>query len=177
MQVRTRPSLLREVASARPDFVVWCDHKYALNEAAVWPVLASPRGAQAALWLFQHPSLQGGAETEVEDILLQPRRTCDVPRVRAYLARARAMGLVTEDVSLNHYATAVQVWDLRHPDAARLQATWWDHTVECALEDQVAVFVVQQLFPPGTLRPLPGNMLFESMEAPFESYNAFAKVL
>ncbi len=101
--------MIPEIAALDPDFVVWCDNKYALNEAAVWPVLASPRGVQAALWLFRHPFLHGGAETEMRLSWYQPRYQAEYRQMVAYLARARSLGAVTEDASLPHYATGVQV--------------------------------------------------------------------
>ena len=71
----------------------------------------------------------------------------------------------------------LQVWDLRHPDAVRLQDTWWQHILQCGVEDQVSVFVVAQLFAPDTVKPLPGNMVYASLGQPFESFDAFAQVL
>ncbi len=166
-----------EIQRVHPDFVVWCDNKYALNEAAVWPVLASPRGPEAALWMFEHPFLHGGAETEMDEAMYQPRYAAQRDKVEAYFARVRTLGLRTEDASLTHYCTGVQVWDLRHPDAVRLQETWWEHIVECGLEDQASFFVVQQMFPYGTVRRLPGRVSRAVAQEPMKGYDAFAHVL
>jgi hypothetical protein len=169
--------MIPEVVQLNPDFIVWCDNKYELNEAAVWPVLASPKGPQAALWMFRHPFLHGGAESEMLESMLQPRYVAQRTQMEAYLAKARAQGLATEDASLTHYATGVQVWDLRHPDSQRLQDTWWDHIMQCGIEDQMSIFVVAQLFPPGAVQPLPGKMVFKAMNARFESYDAFYGIM
>lgn len=115
--------------------------------------------------------------TEMEEALMQPRYANQEQQMRSYLARVHSLGLVTEDASLPLFCVGVQVWDLRHPDAKSLQETWWDHIMQCGLEDQVSFFIVQQLFPHGTVRQLPGKVTWSPMKVPFSNFDAFANIL
>ncbi len=171
-QPKVMPMAFKSISSLRPDLVIWCDNKYEVNEALVWPIM-SDSTPQAALWMFRHPFLRGGAGPEFAAAVQEKKYAEEREQMEEYLKRARARGVRVVDPARPHYAAGVLVWDMRHATTLALQSAWYQGILECGVEDQVSLHVVLQQFPACTVQSLPGAMVMTNFFERFESFNAF----
>ena len=130
-------------------------------------------GPQAALWMFRHPFLRGGAGPELVEATKLEKYAEEIQQMEEYLERARQRGVRIVDPARHHFAAGVLVWDMRHEKTLALQSAWYQGILECGVEDQVSLHVVLLQFSRSAAQSLPGTMAMSNFRYKFESLNPF----
>jgi hypothetical protein len=127
------------------DFLFYTDDKYKLQETILPGLAASMRANRSPMAMKLHPWLKPNVLLEYTESLGQKRYFDQRGMMIAYISSQLMAGLKVQ--TDRHFTTNCILRDMRHPDIAAINETWYQHIQACGIECQVSFFFVAQLFP------------------------------
>jgi hypothetical protein len=126
------------------DFLFYTDDKYKLQETILPGLAASMRANRSPMAMKLHPWLTPNVLLEYTESLGQKRYFDQRQMMIAYMTSQLNAGLKVQ--TDRHFTTNCILRDMRHPEIAALNETWYQHIQACGIECQVSFFFVAQLF-------------------------------
>jgi hypothetical protein len=133
------------------DFLFYTDDKYKLQETILPGLAASMRANQSPMAMKLHPWLKPNVLLEHTESLFQKRYLDQRGMMIGYITSQLMAGLKVQ--TDRHFTTNCVLCDMRHPEIAALNETWYQHIQACGIECQVSFFFVAQLFANITVLP------------------------
>lgn len=126
------------------DFLFYTDDKYKLQETILPGLAASMRANRSPMAMKLHPWLKPNVLLEYTESLGQKRYFDQRGMMIEYISSQLMAGLKVQ--TDRHFTTNCILRDMRHPEIAALNETWYQHIQACGIECQVSFFFVAQLF-------------------------------
>lgn len=126
------------------DFLFYTDDKYKLSESVLPGLAASMRANHSPMAMKLHPWLKPNVLYEYTESLFQKRYMDQRQMMLDYITSQLNAGLKVQ--TDRHFTTNCILRDMRHPDIAALNETWYQHIQACGIECQVSFFFVAQMF-------------------------------
>ena len=133
------------------DFLFYVDDKYKLSEIIIPGLAASMRANQSPIAMRLHPWLKPNVLYEYTESLFQKRYLDQRQMMIEYMTAQLNAGLKVE--ADRHFSTYCILRDMRHPNIATINETWYEHIQACGIECQVSFFFVAQMFKNITILP------------------------
>jgi hypothetical protein len=126
------------------DFLFYTDDKYKLAESILPGLAASMRANDSPIAMKLHPWLKPNVLLEYTESLGQKRYIDQRYMMIEYMSAQLNAGLKVETDRL--FTTNCILRDMRHPEIAIINETWYRHIQACGIECQVSFFFVAQMF-------------------------------
>jgi hypothetical protein len=126
------------------DFLFYTDDKYKLAENMLPGLAASMRANKSPIAMKLHPWLKPNVLLEFTESLGQKRYFDQRMMMIDYITSQIEVGLKAQ--SQHHFTTNCILRDMRHPEIANINETWYRHIQACGIECQVSFFFVAQMF-------------------------------
>jgi hypothetical protein len=97
-----------------------------------------------ALLLRKHWFIHNNVWNEYNESLYQQRYVLESEKYKKYIHKQIDNGL-SENVQ-NHCACGFLIRNMKHKYMTEINNTWYNHILECGIQDQISFFFVKQLF-------------------------------
>jgi hypothetical protein len=97
-----------------------------------------------ALLLREHWFVAGNVWDEYNVSLGQERYRMESAKYREYIVKQRNNGL--SEITPHHCACPLLIRNMEHERILELNTTWYEHILDCGIQDQISFFFVKQLF-------------------------------
>ena len=97
-----------------------------------------------ALLLRKHWFIRGNVWDEYNESLYQERYRIESEKYKIYIENQRLNGL--KEVTPCHCACGLLIRNMKHEKIDELNTTWYQHILDCGIQDQISFFFVKQMF-------------------------------
>jgi hypothetical protein len=97
-----------------------------------------------ALLLRQHPEIGDCVWNEYNFSMIQWRYVNQRERYRKYIKKQLSNGFY--DKTKYHCTCSILLRNMKHKKIIELNETWYNHILECGIQDQISFFFIKQLF-------------------------------
>jgi hypothetical protein len=110
-----------------------------------------------AMLIRNHGWVLPNVWAEYNESMMQERYVYEKDKYVKYIFKQVENGL--SEITNTHCTNNFMVRNMNHTDIIKLNTTWYEHILECGIQDQISFFFVKQLF---------NNQIYSFNESPFE---------
>ena len=99
-----------------------------------------------ALLLRVHQFVHDNVWNEFNESMLQERYRIESEQYTKYIKKQVDNGLI--ETTKTHCTCNFLIRNMKHPQINLINETWYDHIIECGIQDQISFFFVKQIFEP-----------------------------
>jgi len=96
------------------------------------------------LLLRKHWFIENSVWREYEESLMQHRYYLEKNKYTSYITKNIESGLAA--ITPYHCACGLLIRRMNHPKIKELNDTWYEHLLQCGIQDQISFFFVKQLY-------------------------------